>query len=109
MFNRRAVEEIKSWYNRSKRKPLVIRGARQVGKTTAVRLAANQLQVEIIEINLERHSSLEPLFRSYNLKDLLFNFSLISGKTINQESKAILFLDEAQATPSAYACLRYFH
>ena len=108
MFNRRAVEEIKSWYNRSKRKPLVIRGARQVGKTTAVRLAANQLQVEIIEINLERHSSLEPLFRSYNLKDLLFNFSLISGKTINQESKAILFLDEAQATPAAYACLRYF-
>jgi len=108
MFNRRAVEEIKSWYNRSKRKPLVIRGARQVGKTTAVRLAASQLSVEIIEINLERHTGLEPLFRSYKLEELLFNFSLISGKPFSRESTAILFLDEAQATPSAYSCLRYF-
>jgi predicted AAA+ superfamily ATPase len=108
MFNRRAVEEIKSWYNRSKRKPLVIRGARQVGKTTAVRLAAKELSVGIIEINLERHTGLEPLFKSYKLEELLFNFSLISGEKISKESKAILFLDEAQATPAAYSCLRYF-
>ena len=108
MFSRRAIEEIKAWYNQIKRKPLVIRGARQVGKTTAVRLAASQLSVEIIEINLERHQELEPLFKSYKLDDLLFNVSLISGKTISRESKGILFLDEAQATPAAYSCLRYF-
>jgi predicted AAA+ superfamily ATPase len=108
MFNRRAIEEIKAWYNQSKRKPLVIRGARQVGKTTAVRLAASQLSVDIIEINLERHQELEPLFNSYKLDDLLFNVSLISGKTIIRQSKGILFLDEAQATPAAYSCLRYF-
>ena len=109
MFNRRAVEEIKTWYNRSNRKPLVIRGARQVGKTTAVRLAASQLYVEIVEINLERHTELELLFRSYKLEELLFNFSLISGREITRQSRAILFLDEAQATPAAYSCLRYFH
>jgi len=109
MFNRRAVEEIQTWYNRSKRKPLVIRGARQVGKTTAVRLAAGELAVEILEINLERHTELEPLFKSSKLEELLLTFSLISGQKISKESKAILFLDEAQATPSAYACLRYFH
>jgi len=108
MFNRRAVDDIRSWYIRSKRKPLVIRGARQVGKTTAVRLAANRLSVDIIEINLERHGELEPLFKNFRLNELLFKFSLISGKKFNQESKAILFLDEAQATPSAYSCLRYF-
>jgi predicted AAA+ superfamily ATPase len=108
MFNRRAVEEITSWFNREKRKPLVIRGARQVGKTTAVRLAASKLSTDIIEINLERHTELEPLFKSYKLEELLFNFSLISGKQFNRASKAILFLDEAQATPSAYSCLRYF-
>ncbi len=108
MFNRRAIEEIKAWYNRRKRKPLVIRGARQVGKTTAVRLAASQLLVDIIEINLERHQELEPLFKSYKLDDLLFNVSLISGKTLTRQSKGILFLDEAQATPAAYSCLRYF-
>jgi hypothetical protein len=109
MFNRRAVEEIKAWYRRSNRKPLVIRGARQVGKTTAVRLAASQLSVEIVEINLERHQELDLLFKSYKLDELLFNFSLISGKKISRESKAILFLDEAQATPAAYSSLRYFH
>lgn len=44
MFNRRAIEDIKAWYQQNKRKPLVTRGgAGQVGKTTAVRLAAEEL------------------------------------------------------------------
>ena len=57
---------------------------------------------------LERHTDLNDLFHQYRLDDLLFNFSLISGQTLNKESSAILFLDEAQAIPSAYSCLRYF-
>jgi len=108
VFNRRAIEDIKSWYEQSKRKPLVIRGARQVGKTTAVRLAAEQLAVKVIEINLERHTELEPMFQRYKLDELLFNFSIMSGEQITRNSKIILFLDEAQAIPSAYPCLRYF-
>ena len=108
MFHRRAIDDIKAWYRRKRRKPLVIRGARQVGKTTAVRLAAEQLNVKVIEINLERNIDLEPLFQRYKTKELLFNFSLLSGETIDSKSNIILFLDEAQATPSAYSCLRYF-
>ncbi len=108
MFNRRAIEDIKTWYRQSTRKPLVIRGARQVGKTTAVRLAAEQLSVRVIEINLERHRELEPLFRHYKLDELMFNFSLICGEKITNYDNIILFLDEAQSTPSAYSCLRYF-
>lgn len=108
MFNRRAINDIKAWYGQEKRKPLVIRGARQVGKTTAVRLAAKQLSVPVIEINLERHAELEPLFQKFKLDELLLNLSLISGEQVTEKSKAILFLDEAQATPSAYSCLRYF-
>ena len=108
MFNRYAIEDIKAWHQQNKRKPLVIRGARQVGKTTAVRLAAEQLFVRVIEINLERHTELEPLFQRYKLDELLFNFSLICGEQITRNSNSILFLDEAQATPSAYSCLRYF-
>ena len=108
MFNRRAIEDIKTWHQQEKRKPLVIRGARQVGKTMAVRLAAEQLSIRLIEVNLERHTELEPLFQRYKLDELLFNFSLMSGEQITQDSNVILFLDEAQATPSAYPCLRYF-
>ena len=108
MFNRQAVTDIIHWYQQPQRKPLVIRGARQVGKTTAVRMAGKQLGVPVIEINLERHSELDSLFRRYQLDDLLFNFSLITGEAITPDKPLILFLDEAQATPAAYSCLRYF-
>jgi predicted AAA+ superfamily ATPase len=109
MFYRKAVEDLKNWYKQPNRKPLVIRGARQVGKTTAVRLAAQELGVKIIEINLERHSELNTQFQAYKLDEILFSISLITGETINSDSSVILFLDEAQATPAAYSCLRYFY
>ncbi|WP_028490043.1 ATP-binding protein [Thiothrix lacustris] len=108
MFNRQAVSDIIHWYQQPQRKPLVIRGARQVGKTTAVRMAGAQLGIPVIEINLERHAELEALFRRYQLDELLFNFALISGEQVTPDKPLILFLDEAQATPAAYACLRYF-
>jgi predicted AAA+ superfamily ATPase len=108
MFHRQAVTDIIHWYQQPQRKPLVIRGARQVGKTTAVRMAGEQLGIPVVEINLERHPELDTLFRRYQLDDLLFNFSLITGETISPGKPLILFLDEAQATPAAYSCLRYF-
>jgi len=46
MFYRQAVEDLKNGYKQARKKPLVIRGARQVGKTTAVRLAAQELGVK---------------------------------------------------------------
>ena len=58
MFDRQAIEHIVNWYQQKQRKPLVIRGARQVGKTTAVRMAGDQLNVPIIEINLSTHAEL---------------------------------------------------
>jgi predicted AAA+ superfamily ATPase len=109
MFYRKAVEDLKNWYKQPNRKPLVIRGARQVGKTTAVRLAAQELGVKIVEINLERHSELNTQFQAYKLDEILFSISLITSDTINSDSSVILFLDEAQATPAAYSCLRYFY
>jgi len=109
MFTRQAVVDISQWYHQPGRKPLVIRGARQVGKTTAVRLAAQELGVPIIEINLERHPELEAYFKHYRLEDLLYSISLITGQELDIEKRPILFLDEAQATPSAYGCLRYFY
>ncbi|MEZ5537191.1 MAG: ATP-binding protein [Thiolinea sp.] len=109
MFERRAVTDIIHWYQQKQRKPLVIRGARQVGKTTAVRMAAQQMDVPLVEVNLERHPELDKLFRAYRLDELLFNFSLITGQAVNKDSSLLLFLDETQATPAAYSCLRYFY
>jgi len=109
MFYRQTVEDLKNWYKHPKKKPLVIYGARQVGKTTAVRLAAQELGVKLVEINLERHSELNAQFQRYQLDEILFSASLITGETIKPDSPLILFLDEAQATPAAYSCLRYFY
>lgn len=109
MFKRQTVTHITHWYQQKQRKPLVIRGARQVGKTTAVRMAAEQLEIPLVEINLERHPELDKLFREYRLDELLFNFSLITGQSVTKDKPLLLFLDEAQATPAAYSCLRYFY
>jgi len=67
------------------------------------------LGVKFVEINLERHSELNAQFQSYQLDEILFSVSLITGETIKPDSSVILFLDEAQATPAAYSCLRYFY
>ena len=109
MFDRQAVGDIKAWYNSRPRQPLVVRGARQVGKSTAVELAAQALGVPLYAVNLEQHPTLERQFASFDVDRVLFSLSAILGEPITPESKGILFLDEAQATPSAYACLRYFH
>lgn len=109
MFARRAVTDIEAWYRGSHRKPLVIRGARQVGKTTAVEMAARKLEVPLYSINLERNASLEAQFLRCDIPRLLLSFSAICGVNISRNSPGILLLDEAQATPSAYACLRYFY
>lgn len=109
MFQRQAIEDIKSWYGSLGRKPLVLRGARQVGKSTAVAEAARQLGIPVYGVNLERHGSLEAQFARFNVKGLLFSLSAICGEVIGVNSPGILFLDEAQAAPSAYACLRYFY
>jgi uncharacterized protein len=109
MFDRKAIQDIKTWYQSAHRKPLVIRGARQVGKTTSVDLAATALGVPIYCVNLERHQSLEHLLSSFDVNKILFSLSAICGETITSDSKGILFFDEAQAAPSAYACMRYFY
>ena len=54
---RKQIAYIEDWFHRSTRKPLIIRGARQVGKTTAVSLAATKLGIDLISINLEDHHS----------------------------------------------------
>lgn len=52
-MKRRQINYIKEWANRKTRKPLIIRGARQVGKTTLVRLACKEMGLTLIELNME--------------------------------------------------------
>ncbi len=106
-MRRSAEENLDRWHRSDDRKPLVIRGARQVGKSTLVRLFVEKAKFELYEINLERHLELDDVFKTMDIPGILHELEPIVGTAINA-SEGILFLDEIQATPHALAALRYF-
>ncbi len=95
------------WLNSSTRKPLVIRGARQVGKTWLIRDLADSQGRQLIELNFEKRPDLESLFSSNDPKEIILNIAASTGNKI-EPSKAILFLDEIQAAPRLLGKLRWF-
>ncbi len=101
-------EYLEKWLTKKRRKPLVIRGARQVGKSTLVRNFAVAHNLNIFEVNLERHLKLTSLFESLDLTGILREIENICGKYGILNDDSILFLDEIQAIPSAIPALRYF-
>lgn len=106
-YNRIIDEHLKEWAQRKKHKPLLLRGARQIGKSTAVRHLAEQFD-SYIEINFEK----QPAYKSFFKKDLDVKrivplISAMSKKSITA-GKTLLFLDEIQDCPEAIMALRYF-
>ena len=96
------------WKNRPSRRPLILRGARQVGKTHLVRELARAAFEHFIEVNFEESSALAPLFRS---KDPAIICELLADKysTPIVDGRTLLFLDELQAAePYVLESLRYF-
>ncbi len=103
-------KHLETWFKRKHRKPLVIRGARQVGKSTLVRNFAQNHSLTLHEINLERFPQLVKAFDKLDTTEILRELEYISGKgKINTSgNNHLLFLDEIQAVPSAIKALRYF-
>lgn len=95
------------WLLGANRKPLIIRGARQVGKTWLVRNFAQSQQLQLIEINFEKKPDLASLFLSNNPNEILINISAYLNKKIDP-SQSLLFLDEIQAASHLLAKLRWF-
>jgi predicted AAA+ superfamily ATPase len=106
---RKALQHLEEWHGRRPpdRKPLVIRGARQVGKSYLARDFAGRSGLDILELNFERDPALARLFRPADS---------ITGRRILEAhfrrplgEKALLFLDEIQAAPEVFSRLRYLH
>lgn len=108
MLSRTAENYLSAWRQKDRRKPLVIRGARQVGKSTLVRRFARNNGLVLNEINLERHLYLDAIFKSLDMDMILRELDALTGRRVHTPA-AILFLDEIQATPQAIAALRYFY
>ena len=108
MILRASEQYLKHWFEKTRRKPLVLRGARQVGKSTLVRQFAEHHGLELNEINLERHLPLNDVFKGFDVKQIVRELEGLLGRNI-LKSGSLLFLDEVQATPHALAALRYFY
>lgn len=107
MFYRNIISHLEKWSKKSNRKPLVLRGARQVGKTTVVKQFSEQYAT-FLYMNLEKDEHRNLFENGYSLEDVLLSIYLINEKT-KDKSKTLLFIDEIQHSPRAVAMLRYFH
>jgi len=106
-MERTRIAFLKQWLESNDRKPLVIRGARQVGKTWLVRHLADTKKKKLIEINLEKKPKFADFFASNDPHEILLNLGAALNESIAPE-KSILFLDEIQGAPHILAKLRWF-
>ena len=105
---RKNDDKLDHWLKKKGRKPLLLRGARQVGKSTIVRQFAARNNLDLIEINLERQPQMDEVFGSLDVKRILHAIESLP-KIGKVSGNSVLFLDEIQATPNALAALRYFY
>lgn len=99
---------LSGWASRQSHKPLLLRGARQVGKSTAVRHLAESFE-SYVEINFEKQASFISLFqvKDIDVKKIVAQISAMAGKRI-VPGQTLLFLDEVQACPEAIMSLWFF-
>ncbi|KAF0134562.1 MAG: putative ATPase (AAA+ superfamily) [Candidatus Saganbacteria bacterium] len=107
MFNRSVEKNLLEWKNKKNRKPLVLRGARQTGKTTIVRKFAKQFN-SFIELNLEKDAIRQIFNEVKDIKDIVQSIEGLSNSKI-MPKETLLFLDEIQNSVTAIKLLRYFY
>lgn len=96
------------WFADANRKPLILRGARQVGKTWLAREFARKKELTLIELNFERNPELKSLFESNDPNVVLRNIEAYKDVSIKFGS-SLLFLDEIQDAPEVLSKLRWFY
>ncbi|OIO73200.1 MAG: AAA family ATPase [Elusimicrobia bacterium CG1_02_37_114] len=107
MFNREIIKSFKEWAKLPERKPLVLRGARQVGKTTAVNIFSKEFDVYIY-LNLEKKEDALLFERNLSVKEL-FQAILLYKNIQYKNGTVLLFIDEIQNSPAAVSVLRFFY
>ena len=108
MIRRQFYEFLKDWKLRSTRKPLILRGARQVGKTTLIRSFADEFD-QFLYFNLEIKSDKLLFEKAEGINELTQILFLERQSTISEEIPTLLFIDEIQEFPEAINQLRYFY
>jgi len=108
-MERKAMKGLKDWKFRSNRKPLIIRGSRQVGKTWLMKEFGKNEYSQIAYVNFESSKSLNTLFADdFDIDRIIAAIQIETGVPIKSESTLIIF-DEIQEAEGAITSLKYFH
>lgn len=104
-----AMEQLQKWKAKKGRKPLIIRGARQVGKTWLMKEFGSSAYKNIVYINFDNNERMRRLFDgSLEVERLVTGLELYAGHKIDPENTLLIF-DEVQEVPKALTCLKYFN
>ena len=104
-----AIEKLLKWKQSKRRKPLIIEGARQVGKTWLMKEFGKQAYTDTIYINFDSNSRMAELFASdLDTDRLIIGLELYAGRKIDPDHSLLIF-DEVQEVPRALASLKYFY
>lgn len=108
MYYKRIIDHyLSEWASRDTRKPILLRGARQVGKSSAVRHLGQQFK-NYVEINFEMEPQYKAIFKpDLNVSRIVMQIAALSGSRI-EEGETLLFMDEIQECPEAIMSLRFF-
>jgi len=107
-FKRHIFDELVQWKTSSNSKPLILRGARQVGKTTLVR-SFGESYTHFIELNLEKSEDTSLVERSNSVQELVNFLALKNEISPKDFPNTLLFIDEIQESEKAISFLRYFY
>lgn len=106
---RTAIEKLYKWKENRHRKPLIIEGARQVGKTWLMKEFGSKAYADTVYINFDSNSRMKELFASdLNTDRLIMGIELYAGRKINPDHTLLIF-DEVQEVPRALSSLKYFY
>lgn len=108
-MERTAMQQLKEWKHKAKRKPLIVRGARQVGKTWLIREFGKMEYEQTVYINFESATTLQGLFAvDFDVHRIINALQIETGMQIHAENTLIIF-DEIQEAQGGLTSLKYFH
>lgn len=107
-FRRDIDESLIQWKQSKIRLPLLLRGARQVGKTFSVINFGHRHFRNCVVVNFEERAEFSSCFTTFNISEILEKISILTDSEITP-GETLLFLDEIQECPAAITALRYFH
>ena len=109
MLKRKIDNVLLEWKNRADHKPLIVKGARQIGKTESIRKFGHENYRIVIEINFVLQKKYQAIFdQGYEVDDIIKNISLLDPSLRFEPGRTLFFFDELQACPDCATCLKSF-